>query len=260
LLSSSVPTDTNELCALFSNPTLSDDTLVKVLERKAPFDALIDTQFESIVIALAKNPRMSTPYDETFLDGYSDYSYHKVFSAAWRLAETVPVTPRWANVLYHLLNTCVPPRDVGALAMISRWYFPTESADQIDAGFFLRSRLADLLAADKALLGSRDPALRFSFYRRFRPTDFPSWFKFAETDGEHFLDSALDNPNLWRLEGDRETLRRLSWNHPDPHSDLVMVNRFRAVEERMRQQRPEWFNDSKINNTHGGQCQRGDNG
>jgi len=125
--------------------------------------------------------------------------------------------------------------------MIGRWYFPTKGADEIDAGYSLRSRLADLLAVDNALLSARDPALRSSFYRRFRPSDFPSWFKFAESDREHFLDSALHNPNLWRAETDRETLSQLSWNHPDPHSDLMMVNQFRAVEGRMRQQHPDWF-------------------
>jgi hypothetical protein len=243
LLHSSVPNEVQELCALFSNPTLSDDTLQKLLERSAPFDSLTDEQFEPIIIALAKNPRMSTPYDETYLDGYRDYSYNRVFSSAWRLAETVPATPRWANVLNYLLSTCVTPRDLDPRAMIGRWYFPTKSADKIDAGYFLRSRLADLLAADKALLGASDPALRYSFYRRFKPTDFPSWFKFAESDSEHFLDSALHNPNLWRAKNDRETLSQLCWNHSDPQSDLMMVNQFRAVEGRMRQQHPEWFND-----------------
>jgi hypothetical protein len=103
------------------------------------------------------------------------------------------------------------------------------------------SRLKQILG--KALLGARDPALRSSFYRRFRPTDFPSWYKFAESDREHFLDSAFHNTNLWRVETDRATLSQLTWNHPDPHSDLMMVNQFRAVEGRMRQQHPEWFND-----------------
>jgi hypothetical protein len=243
LLHSSVPTESQELCALFSNPTLSDGILEKLFERSTPFDSLTDEQFEPIIIALAKNPRMSTPYDETYLDGYRDYSYNKVFSSAWQLAETLPATRRWASVLYYLLENCVPPRGVNPTAMIGRWYFPTESADKMDAGYFLRSRLADLLAADNALLGARDPALRSSFYRRFRPPDFPSWFKFAESDSEHFLDSALHNSNLWRVEEDRETLSQLSWNHPDPHSDLIMANQFRAVEGRMRQQHPEWFND-----------------
>lgn len=246
LLHSSMPTDTQELCALFSNPTLSDGILEKLLERKSPFVSMSEKTFESIIIALAKNPRMSAPYDETYLDGYSDYLYHKVFSAAWQLAATVPTTPRWASILYYLLNACHPPRGVeDPTAMIRRWYLPTESTDQVDAGYFLRSRLADLLAADKALLGARDPALRCSFYRRFRPTDFPTWFKFADSDREHFLDSALHNPNLWHAETDRETLSQLSWNHPDPHSDLMMVNQYRAVEGHMREQHPEWFNGRK---------------
>lgn len=243
LLSDSVPTDTQELCALFSNPTLSDDILEKIFERKPPFATLSDEQFESAIIALGKNSRMSTPYDERSLDGYRDYSYHKVFAAAWQLAETLPATPRWANVLYYLLVNCQPPRGKDPHPMIRRWHFQTEDADGIDAGYYLRSRLADLLAADKALLGARDPALRTSFYRRFRPTEFPTWFKLAETDSDIFLDSALHNLNLWQTAENRETLSQLSWSHPDPRSDLMMVNVFRGIERRMRTQHPDWFDD-----------------
>src|SRR6478672_3761594 len=51
----------------------------------------------------------------------------------------------------------------------------------------------------------------------------------------------LCSPTL--VANDRETLSRLTWSHPDPQSDLMMINQFRAVEGRMRQQNPEWFND-----------------
>ena len=36
------------------------------------------------------NTRLSTPYDDRFLDEWSDCSYHKVFDAAWQLTATVP--------------------------------------------------------------------------------------------------------------------------------------------------------------------------
>jgi hypothetical protein len=238
-----VPTETLELCALFSNPTLNDNIYENLLSQKTPFDSMSEEQFEAVLIALSKNPRMSTPYDDSFLDGYSEYTYNNVFTVAWQLAATVPVTPRWASVLYHLLFNSQQPTSVDPRPMIQRWYLKSQHPDGIDPGYYLRSRLADLLAADKALLGAPDSALRCSFYRRFRPSDFPKWFKFADSEREHFLDSALHNPNLWRSEKDREALSQLSWSHPDPHSDLMMVNQFRAVEGRMRKQHPEWFTD-----------------
>jgi hypothetical protein len=173
---------------------------------------------------------------------YRQYSYHKVFTAAWQLAGTVPITPRWANVLYYLLINCQPPTNIDPLPMIQRWHFKPGD-DGIDAGYYLRARLGDLLAADKGLLAAPDPALRCSFYRRFRPTDFPNWYRFAESDKDYFLDSALHNPNLWRTTNDRETLRQLSWSHPDPRSDLMMVNQFNGVDRRMREQHPDWFSD-----------------
>lgn len=53
------------------------------------------------------------------------------------------------------------------------------------------NRLADLFEADNALLKSKDPALRQSFYRRFNPASYQRWPDFAETEQEHFLNSAL---------------------------------------------------------------------
>jgi hypothetical protein len=97
-------------------------------------------------------------------------SYHSVFKAAWELTATAPNTPRWANVLYQLLRNCEPPpTSFEPIPALSRWHLLD---DQRDYGFYLRSRLADLLKADNALLNSKDPALRQSFYRRFNPASY----------------------------------------------------------------------------------------
>src|ERR1700733_12705159 len=141
----------------------------------------------------------------SYLDGWSNYSHHSVFKAAWELTATVPNTPRWANVLCVLLRNCEPPpTSFDPIPVLSRWHHLQH--DQGDYGVYLRSRLADLLKADDALLNSNDPALRKVFYRRFNPASYQRWPDFEKADDEHFLDEALWNPFLWHTAETRSAL------------------------------------------------------
>jgi hypothetical protein len=238
------PHTVEELCALVTNPSLSDEILRQCFERKKLFEHLNEEDFQSVLVIAADNPRLMTPYDDTFMDGYSDYSYHSVFSAAWKLTETMPNTMRWASALYHLLYRCQPPIGFDVAPVLARWYFkPEKDDDQRNIGFYLRSRLADLLSADDELLKSQDPALRESFYKRFQPRQYPQWPKFAQADTEYFLDSAVLNKNLWVSRELREVLSQLCWAHPDPHSSMEMPNRYNGMEARLRAEYPRWFED-----------------
>jgi hypothetical protein len=236
------PKTVDELSALVSNPSLTDDLLKQCFEKKKLFEHLSEEEIQTVLVAAADNPRLVTPYNETFMDGWSDYSYHSVFSAAWKLAETAPNTMRWASVVYHLLNRCLSPVDFNSTVAIPRWHFEVEKdKDQRNIGFYLRSRLADVLRADEALLKSSDPALRDSFYKRFHPSQFPQWPHFAKSDPEYFLDAAMQNMNLWVSGELREWLSQLCWAHPDPSSLMDMPNRYRGMDKQMRSEHPEWF-------------------
>jgi hypothetical protein len=242
-LASKPPQALEELCALVTNPNLDDEVFKACFEKRGIFAGMSHEEFQTILIVLSDSKRLVTPYDDTFMDGYADYSYHKVFEAAWNLALTVPASTRWASVLYHLLYRCLPPRsDFDANAAIVRWrLLPQTKADKIsDYGFYLRSRLADLLRADNALLTSKDAALRTSFYRRFDPRAYSVWPDFV-SDGEHFLDNALHNKLLWQSPEVRDALNRLCWDHPDPHARLDMPNAYKAIEARMLEEHPQWF-------------------
>ena len=235
------PQTIEELSALVTNSSLNDSLFEQCFEKKGIFENLSDEQYQSVLVAVSDNPRLSTPYDDSYLDGHAEYSYNKVFTDAWKLTAILPNTQRWAAVLYHLLYRCQSPVGFEPLPAINRWYFrPQNEADQ-DGAFFLRSRLADLLEPNDALLRATDAALRSSFYRRFQPTKYPRWDAFAASDQDYFLDSAIDNINLWRSDQARSVLSQLCWDHPDPHSDLSMPNRYRAVERRMQTQHPRWF-------------------
>ncbi len=99
---------TEEMSALFENPTLDDNFLRDLLERRNGWEVITPDRLCLIVSILIHNPRMRTPRDNSFLDGWAEFSYTSVFNAAWKLAESVPVNKDWANVLgwlYEKLET-----------------------------------------------------------------------------------------------------------------------------------------------------------
>ncbi|WBU27746.1 hypothetical protein OOZ54_13840 [Rhodopseudomonas palustris] len=239
-LAEAAPSTLEELCALATNPTLTDDLYMALLERTPPFDQLDDAGFEMVLVAFSENSRLTTPYDDKLLDGYADYKYHNVFKAAWQLASSMPATPRWASILGHVLGRCIVQSPIDA-ETIARWRFPVDERDGKDNGYYLRKRLADTWPVDGRLLEHNDPALRASFYERFRPDQIANWWRLADSDPRHFLDAALHNSNLWQTEDTRYSLHRLAWAHPDPHSDMMMPSLYNGMEERMRAVHPSWF-------------------
>jgi hypothetical protein len=241
ILAEQHPNGAEELQAMLMNPSLADKTFTNCFEQKGAFAKLTEEEFQDVLCYAGDNARLSTPYDDSVLDGWSDHSYHKVFDAAWQLAATVPTTPRWANVLYQLLRNCEPPSTgFDPNPVLSRWHL---QHDKSDIGFYLRNRLADLFEADNALLKSKDPALRQSFYRRFNPASYQRWPDFAKTDQEHFLNGALGNQFLWRTIETRGALRHLCWAHPDPQSNMDQPNFYNSREKWMREKHPEFFAD-----------------
>jgi hypothetical protein len=245
-LADEAPKAIDELKALASNSSLDNHLFEQLFERDGLFKHLSDEDYQIILFEVSNNPRLSTPYDDTYLDGYADYSYNKVFDAAWRLTETVPVTERWAYVLQYLLGRCLPPRSFDPQSALSRWHLSEKAEhEKYGSDYFVRSRLADLLEVSDSLLSADDVALRDSFYRRFNPEKYPDWADFAEADGEIFLEGAIRNENLWQTPDLRAALHRLCWDHPDPTSSADMPNLYRGIEQVIRSKHPDWFNDDE---------------
>lgn len=240
-----------ELEALALNPHLPDSFYEDLIKRTAAFANVDDRTYTSMLYRLGDNPRLSASYDDTFLDGYSDYKFHSVLTAAWELTATAPNTKDWAAILSHLLHKAKPPvgfKDV--MNVIQRWQIDTPRRDDDSYyfpgyGFNLRSRLADLLEPDDTLLNSPDFALRQSFYRRFSPRTYKDWPDFLQRDGEEFVQEAMQNTELWRIPEERERLHKVAWASPDPRSDMMMPNAFRAREKWYRKEHPEWFHQEE---------------
>jgi hypothetical protein len=236
-----------EVEALALNPHLPDSFYEHLIKKTKYFADLDDRTYKLMLYRLGENPRLSSSYDDTYLDGYKDYKFHSVFTAAWELTMTAPTTEEWAGILAHLLHRAQTPIGFKEVAkVIERWRIDPPRKDDDSYykpgyGFDLRSRLADLLEADDNLLNSQDSALRHSFYRRFSPRKYKNWPDFLQRDGEAFVQEAMQNMDLWRTAEEREKLQKVAWASPDPRSDMMMPNVFRAREKSLRETHPEWF-------------------
>jgi hypothetical protein len=251
-----------ELSALFENHNIDDSFLRDVLEGKKPWDVIPDERLAMIVANLHRNDRMQKPYDDSYMDGYAEYSYGAVFNEAWKLAERVPVNENWARALswlYSRLETDAfsikSPLDIAA-----RWHVNlsnTDAAaeeDQLKRGRLspsqgVRKGLARLaLRKDSklltTLLGSDDPALRSAAYSDGAITEEQLSAAY-EKDGKLVFNEAMHNHKIWQTATGRDALKAVSWAvvNDDKYSDLSAANIFNGIRDDYSKKHPEWFKD-----------------
>lgn len=239
----------SELTTFASNPSLNNQVLGEMFQRGGAFEGISDTRWKHLLLGVATNPRLSTPWYGASSD-ISGYHYDKVFEQAWSIAGHAPTTGNWAYVVLKVLELCILPyglRDK-APAMISRWYSDPPYKRQVGdywtgPGFSLRSRLADLLEANEVLRGSDDLPLRMSYFRRLNPRKEPGWpqlirAEFATDAPDACLEAALENDALWQTDENRLHLLELCRECPDPKSRGNVLDSHRRAVTRMRKKSP----------------------
>lgn len=252
-----------EIKTLFENPLLNSGFIQDLLAGKGPWNAIPQERLCLLVKHLAGNPRMWTPYTDTYLDGSAEYQYNAVFTEAWLLAEKMPVTRDWALVLSHLYERLIPQafsiKD--PLELASRWVPDPSDTDMVEeqqsyrnGGYLhpyqeLRKGLARLALAHKptffaTLLEHEDVAFRSAAYSDPHLGSHELG-KLYERDGELAFNQACRNPRMWRTEKDREALRAMAWqvDNDDKHSNLDAVNLYTYLAEDFEKLHPEWFKD-----------------
>ena len=244
------------LDSYFSNEFIDDRLLVELYEKSAPFNSLTDEQWLKAIYRTVSNPRLNTPY-HGLMDAFADISYHRVFAAAWKLFEMLPVNKTSASVLEVFGANLFPKihSDMDVLATIKRWEVEENTEDNSLAVGHLgrfgmcRYNLARLIETNtsefKSLKDNDDIALRRSYYQRFRPRN-PEEIKALfekEKEKQIFLYAAIDNLNLFTSEDLRAQLRECCWGYEAPYSDLMIPQRFNDECDRLTQQYPEWFPD-----------------
>lgn len=252
-----------EIGVLFENPSLNDSFLLDFLEGKESWQAMGEDQRLAAITALSQNKRMQTPYNKSFMDGYTEYSYEAVFNAAWKLAETAPVTDIWASRLHWLFD--VLQQDAfsieNPLELAKRWIPEPSNAKAIQCeqegvkrGNLssyqgIRKGLATLALSKSSallpqLLDADDAALRCAAYAAgdLSPELITASY---ERDGKLAFMESVHNKSLWRYLETREALHQAAWSvvNNDKHSDLMAANIFNNVKENMAKDHPDWFKD-----------------
>jgi hypothetical protein len=254
----------NELAALFENPSLGDSFLTDLLERRDGLESIDDERLLRIVRILSSNPRMWTPRDDDYMDGFADYSYSAVFNAAWKLAQTVPANKSWAAALASLYSRLEPDAFSvkEPLVVATRWHAVPADIEAVESGARSRARgyLSDMesvrsglarlaLSRDSKLLDelvtSHDVAFRVAAYSAGR-LSLEQVLSGFEKDGEMFFNAAIDNLNLWKNPATRGFFRGAAWRVVDMNnSDLMAVNIYKWKAKDVRKKHPAWFADEE---------------
>jgi len=251
-----------ELWALFTNPTLDDDFLIDFLEQKTGWHELDERRQLFVLRALAKNPRMTARYDNLIMDGYAEYKHGAVFSAAWRLAETAPVTIQWCLALYGLFRQTTASSMMKEPLEVAKRWFPDPAdakvtaaeASRLESGnlgafALLREEIARLAlqgssagAKFDALLTHEDLPVRLAACQYGHLTE-AQIAAAAARDPKFVFEAVVRNEWLWSRSATREVLKTLAWAQPDPRSYMDAPNMYRHMEAEFRRKQPAWFKD-----------------
>jgi hypothetical protein len=252
-----------ELCALFQNPELDDEFICSLLRGNDLWTALGEEKQLFIVYkGLSLNRRMKAPYnDHGQMDGFVEHRYESVFCAAWELAERVPVTGYWANVLNYLFINLIPLSSIEQpLELATRWYPSSDKERRKDAKSKsisvyqgVRRGLARLALAErktdaKTLLASEDIALRAAVYSCADLTS-EQIAQAYNKDGALGFKELLSNKHLWKHADKRRALHEIAWslskNDENPFSSLNAPNDYNFQENLLEKEYPDWFRDEE---------------
>lgn len=252
-----------ELSALFQNPRIDEYFLGEFLEQSAPWKALDEDRLVHAMYALVRNPRMRAEYDGD-MDGFSEYNHNSVFHAAWELAATVPVTPRWARILGQLLDGMPEGSAVkDPLTTAERWRAPVDDKDatEEDTKHLKSGYLSDYQLVRSALakadvdgrhgpaerfLSSEDPAFRAAAYSTME-LSVEQIHRAFERDKNLAVNLCQENDWLWRDPEKRRALHDVSWailDFNDSHMDSA--NMFNYLEEQQKLKHPSRFSETEL--------------
>jgi hypothetical protein len=245
--------EADEVYTLFQNPSVGQKVLAKLYEKARPFDNLTEERWRALILCTIGNRSLDYCLG---MDAWEALMYDRMVCNAWRLANSVPTTTEWAEVLGLLLNSTfqrVMISSAEMLAMIPRWRVGTNEWDEgpQDASYCKDGYLDHygtlrlLLAREPLVFGFRDHedvALRCAFYK-FAPLSTVDMREAYAKEPRLFLNYALDNESIWRSNKTRDTLAELCLLEykQDEDRSLGFPNAFRAREEAWDKEHPEWI-------------------
>lgn len=252
----------SEVYALFRNSKLDDLFLRNFFEGKDAWLALDEPRRMTAILAISKNKRMHTTYAGD-LDGFAQYTYNSVFTAAGSLATTLPTTANWAIILGQLLEA-MPPAAHGIkdpILVAQRWQTPSgndkahEEVDIAKNGYLgtyqlIRKTLAQLIVVRdgsqlEGFLTSEDPAFRAAAYSSMRLTPDQILAAYA-LDKNLAVNSCQHNGHVWKDPACRQVLHEISWDVCEYNNNFMdSANAYNYFKDEKRSKNPEWFKDEE---------------
>lgn len=130
------PKTKDHLKAYFENPYIPREPLERILNREKEFAFIDDPTLCHLVSYLSGNKIISEPRNDTYLDGFDEYMYNRLFFVLLNLIGTIPTEQYWAHVLTPIVQKVhLPfiPKEL-TIETINRWRIekPNEEKIQTD--------------------------------------------------------------------------------------------------------------------------------
>ena len=215
----------DELTQLVKNHSIPRNFLVQLFDSNDLWVVLNEEQQKLVAYEITKNPSVFLPYDETDIDGWADYSYHKLFYRLWDLC-SIRRNPDWAYVLWELTNKLVEayqfykgtPEERQTLFAL--WADNPDDANEyshhrgMTTEGHLRKNIATAsYASSSEFKDHPDFALRYAYYSsNYLTTE--QMQESVEKERNSFY-AMLENRRLMLSQASRETLSDLACQYPN---------------------------------------------
>lgn len=231
---------------ILTNKNIADEVLTSLYKKDAIFSNIDDDLWLSLLFASLGNERITTPYAKTVsydeFDGLSEWQYNRLFTSAWQLFETLPVTRR--NVLFlSMLSSKVVPEahGINVPALVEKW------AGDDEESFCIRNNLVKTIGSwsdnFKSLKDNSDLAVRCGYYENMHFPSLSDFQSYLELDGEHFLRSATCNDEFYAKEDVRDALHEACRANSNADTVFSLSDEFSSRLTIFKARRPELFFD-----------------
>lgn len=247
----------NDIAALFSNRALSRKFLRNFFEQKEVWGAITEENRNVAIRAFNAKSWFSESYPSPVLGGHVKDEYMAVFTAAWKLVETVDTTLDWATTLAVMvgrISWISPGKDARIVA--TRWASPDPVAEedaaklghltcwqQIRGQLFAPGRCPPVEPRDE-YLKSDDIAVRAVGYAycQFTPEEVKV---LGEGERALVLNCLFDNPSMWQNKELRGAIKALCWEVDAANEDETWdnVSRYDCLVKEWSEAFPKWFED-----------------
>ena len=247
----------SDISALFSNSALSKGFLLNFFEQKEVWAAITEENRHVAIRTFKPNSWFSESYPSPVLSGHVKDEYMAVFTAAWKLVETVDTTLDWATTLAVMVGRISwigPGKDARIVA--TRWVSPDpdKAEDTAKLGHLtcwqqIRKRL---WLPDRSLTGeqrdeylkSDDIAVRAAGYEwcQFTPDEVK---ELGAGEKALVLNCLLDNPSMWQNKESRGAIYALCWEVDTANEGGAWdsLSRYHCLTETWSKRLPKWFED-----------------